>query len=789
MRFSSFTFAGINWLAFAAITLGAGLLLLFWNYRPGSTGGLRWLCLILKALAIATLAFCLLEPLQSGQRARPGANLFAIVADNSLSLQAKDRGDSQPRSQFLRSLLEPTPNGWQAILADHFEVRRFLFDARLQATRDFHEMDFAGRASAIGSALRTVRERFQGHPLAGVLLLTDGNATDLRSAADLYGLPPVYPVVIGRPGSAKDLALVQVTVTQSAFEDAPVSIQADASATGLSGETVIAQLLDSSGRKLAEQSLRVRRDPETPAFRFQWRPEDPGLAFYRLRVGIKDELRSPASRGDSEEVTLINNTRVVAVDRARGPYRVLYVAGRPNWEYKFLNRALQEDDQLQLVGLIRVAQREPKFEFRGRAGETSNPLFRGFSDQSREQVERYDQPVLVRLNTLDELELRSGFPRAPEELYRYHAVILDDLEAGFFTPDQAVLLQKFVSERGGGLLMLGGTESFREGNYQHTPIGDMLPIYLDHGDQAKPPRSVRFNLTREGWLQPWARLRNNEADEKTRLEAMPAFQVLNPLRDAKPGACVVATATDETGKEYPALITQRFGRGRTVAMPLGDVWRWGFQNAEAHRDMDKAWRQLVRWLVADVPKRVELTLENPTEGDSSAVEIQVRVRDPKFQPMDDATVTVEVQPVMVEATNATTGPIRLRAEPSLKEAGLYEITYIPRNTGGYKATACVTNSAGAEVGRAEAGWSTDLTADELRSVGPNVALLETIARKTGGEIVPAASLETFVRKLPQRPAPITEPWSTPVWHSPFLFVFAMACLLAEWGLRRWKGMP
>ena len=51
------------------------------------------------------------------------------------------------------------------------------------------------------------------------------------------------------------------------------------------------------------------------------------------------------------------------------------------------------DPQLQMTGLVRVARREPKFDFRGRAGETSNPLFRGFGDQSREAAGAYDQPV------------------------------------------------------------------------------------------------------------------------------------------------------------------------------------------------------------------------------------------------------------------------------------------------------------------------------------------------------------------------------------------------------------
>jgi hypothetical protein len=132
--------------------------------------------------------------------------------------------------------------------------------------------------------------------------------------------------------------------------------------------------------------------------------------------------------------------------------------------------------------------------------------------------------------------------------------------------------------------------------------------------------------------------------------------------------------------------------------------------------------------------------------------------------------------------------IRLTAEPALSEAGLYQATYIPRDTGGYKADAVVTNSAGAEVGRAEVGWTADLAAEEFRSLKPNRALLEMIAKKTGGEMIAVDALEQFARSLPNRKVPITESWTFPLWHTPMVFAFALACFLAEWGLRRWKGL-
>jgi uncharacterized membrane protein len=416
-------------------------------------------------------------------------------------------------------------------------------------------------------------------------------------------------------------------------------------------------------------------------------------------------------------------------------------------------------------------------------------LYRGFGDQSREEVDRYDQPVLVRLNTRDELELRAGFPRTPEELYAYHAVIIDDLEAEFFAPDQAVLLQKFVAERGGGFLMLGGMECFQQGQYAQTPIASLLPVYLDRPAPQTPAAGWHFNLAREGWLQTWVRLRDNEPDERSRLQAMPQFQVLNSITETKPGASVLATAADDQGHEYPALVTQCFGRGRSAALTIGDLWRWGMRDQDSRRDLNKCWRQLARWLVSDVPQRVDFVIDTTPTNAPGLAPLQVRVRDDKFQPLDDASVAIEIRPLAVGASSSATNVLRLRAEPAAQEAGLYEATYLSHQSGAWLATAYVTNASGSEIGRAQAGWTTDLAADEFRSLRPNTALLETIAQRTGGQVVPAARLTEFVQSLPHRQAPIMEAWTTPAWHTPALFIFALACLITEWGFRRWKGWP
>src|SRR5690606_7661277 len=101
-----------------------------------------------------------------------------------------------------------------------------------------------------------------------------------------------------------------------------------------------------------------------------------------------------------------------------------------------LRRAMEEDDQIELVGLIRISNREPRFTFRRRGDRGANQLFDGFEHEDEETAEQYDEPVLARLGTRDEEELRDGFPKTTDELYQYDAIVLDDLGTDFFRSEE-----------------------------------------------------------------------------------------------------------------------------------------------------------------------------------------------------------------------------------------------------------------------------------------------------------------------------------------------------------------
>ena len=800
-------FGSQPWLVWAAALFLLGFVLVVWrSWNARTEGAARWLAPLFKLFGLLLLAICTLEPLWSGQRVSPGANLFLILADDSQSLTIKDPGAEETRGEQLKKLLVAEDAPWQVRLAQDFDLRRYVFDSRLQNVTDFTRLEFRGSQSSLTGVLNGLKDRFRDRPLAGVLLFTDGIATDSKQATfNPQGLPPVYPVVMGIASldhPVPDLAVSHLTITSTAFEDAPVTIQADVVQTSLPKATVTAQVVDDTGAIVKELTQSFTGDGTPLPFRFQIRPTKPGLSFFEVRVRTEDEAKRTRSSGKtapaptgtgltlpvvdptSIESTLSNKRRLIAVDRGSAKYRILYLCGRPNWEFKFLRRAIEADEQVQLTGVIRIARKEPKFDWRSKAGEVSNPLFRGFEGKT-EETERYDQPVLVRLNTKTPDELIEGFPKTAEDLYQFHAVIIDDLEADFFSPDQHALLERFVSERGGGLLMLGGAESFRQGGYEKTPVGRMLPVSLEAPAVAATPTGYRLLLTREGWLQPWARLRSTETEEQLRLAEMPGFVTVNRVGHIKPGATVIAEVADPSGQKHPALAVQTFGRGRCASLLIGDLWRWQIDRTDAQREKDdlgKAWRQTLRWLIADVPDRIELKTVARDDLGQPLMRVEARIRTKEFQPQDNAAVQMTVQ--LPDGTIATQP-----AEPSLLEAGLYESTFASRQAGPYRASVEVVDRDGQPLGRAESGWATDPAADEFARVTPNVELLERIARQTSGEVVAMNQLDAFVRSLPNREAPLTEAYSIPLWHQPWMLALIVMSLCAEWGLRRWKGMP
>ena len=221
----------------AAVLLSA---ITVWSYRRSAMPlHWKWLAVGLRSVGIALLLLCLLEPLGSLQRPKSQANVFAVLMDNSQSMEILLREASKDsRTDLEQSLGDEAI--WQRRLADDFRMRRYLFDSAVEPVDTFRSRSAKGNESALYHTLQSLRDRYQGQPLAGVLLFTDGNATDRKPEESLASLGfPVYPVRIDTTIHQRDVAIQSTTTRQSDFETSPVTIQASVSHTGFQGESVV----------------------------------------------------------------------------------------------------------------------------------------------------------------------------------------------------------------------------------------------------------------------------------------------------------------------------------------------------------------------------------------------------------------------------------------------------------------------------------------------------------------------------------------------------------------------
>jgi uncharacterized membrane protein len=83
----------------------------------------------------------------------------------------------------------------------------------------------------------------------------------------------------------------------------------------------------------------------------------------------------------------------------------------------------------------------------------------------------------------DDFDLRVGgaglMPDDMEDLLEYDCVILSNIPRAYLSDEQLKMLERYVRDGGGGLIMLGGTGSFGPGGYRETPVEKALPVNME----------------------------------------------------------------------------------------------------------------------------------------------------------------------------------------------------------------------------------------------------------------------------------------------------------------------
>jgi Mg-chelatase subunit ChlD len=95
-----------------------------------------------------------------------------------------------------------------------------------------------------------------------------------------------------------------------------------------------------------------------------------------------------------------------------------------------------------------------------------------------------------------------GLPTTAEGLNQYDSIILSNISALRVSKPQMELLRNYVRDHGGGLIMLGGDESFGVGGYYHTPVEEALPVTMEARQKVEiPSLAAVLVLDRSGSME------------------------------------------------------------------------------------------------------------------------------------------------------------------------------------------------------------------------------------------------------------------------------------------------
>jgi len=696
----------------------------------------------LRVLALAVVLFCLFRPTLVVRAAVNQQNVVAVLLDESRSMQIPDQG-GKARGEFLRTQFGPN-GALLKSLTDKFLVRLFRFSSTAGRLGSVEELRFDGNQTKLGPALTSTREELAGLPVAGIVLVTDGADTTDTSIGDaLLGLKaeklPVFTIGVGSDKLPRDIQIDRVSTPRTVLKNASLLLDVIVRQTGYAGKTVTVDVED-EGRIVGSEKVELPADGSPATVRIRAKASEPGPRLFKFRVAPQEG-----------EVVTQNNVRESIIGVRDETERILYFEGEPRWEFKFLNRAVADDKNLLNVSLQRTA-------------DNKYMRLRGEAD-----------------------EIVGGFPKTREELFKFRGLIIGSVEAGLFTGDQLQMIADFVDRRGGGLLVLGGPRALGEGGYGGTPVADAIPLIIDPGTRASDPAPLarlKVAPTKPGQTHAATQLAPTALASLARWSTLPLVTSVNAPLLAKPGATVLLTGTDESGRPPRiVLASQPYGRGKAIALTVQDTWNWQMDASISVEDQthENFWRQMLRWLVDGVPSVVDVHTSTDRVDPGEPVTVDATVVDPQFVELNDATVVAQVS--RPDGTSETV-PLQWTGERD----GHYRGTFVSTKAGAYEVAVDATRAGGKTVGSSTAYVRAVPSEVEYFDPTMHPQPLKRIAEDTGGRFYTADTAQSLAEDVRVAGRGVTAVEERELWNMPIVLITLLGLVCAEWGYRRVVGL-
>ena len=531
------------------------------------------------------------------------------------------------------------------------------------------ELAAIGSQSRIGDAVRNVLTDHDPSTLAGIVLISDGQnngGTDVNPAmaSARRSQVSIYPIGLGSASAPTNIRIVDIDAPRRVYPGDKFAISAVLQGSGEKPLEVEVQLLDGLDKGPSQQSpsgtetkiappgdvvdsqkVRIKNDGTLSGIRFELEPEAVG----RRRLAI----RIVAPEADNNEEDDIRDARYEVVGEK---LKVLAVAGGPTREYRFVRNMLYRDNSIQLDAWLQTGQP-------GISQDADNIL--------------------------------SDFPTTAEELFKYDAIALFDPNWLEFSAEQLKLLDRWLSQQAGGMIIVAGPVYHPEWKRRRTDprmatIAGFYPLSFTN-------RQMLFEGGRQGGSVAWPLKFTPEARRAEFLwvadtpeESAQVWAEFSGVYDyvdsksAKTGAKVYAQFADPTteiGGSLPIyLASQFYGAGKVYFQGSGEMWRL---RAESDSYFDTYYTKLVRWvsegrLLRDSTRGV-LLVDNNKAMIGDTIVVRAVLSNEQYEPLDVPEVPAKLLSPSGRIDDITLQP--LKGEP---RAGTYGGRFIVRESGSYE---------------------------------------------------------------------------------------------------------
>jgi hypothetical protein len=609
-----------------------------------------------------------------------------------------------------------------------------------------------GQVTALGNAILDARQ--QSHNLAGVILFSDfvqnsgplplGDGRRQSPAARLDA--PIYTVGIGATEAIDLAADIQVQPKIRQAENTTILVKLQN--TGLQGRQVNVKVTarsttgDAAGEVLPVGEKTVTLNSTSDIVEFPYQPKEHG----KFRFSVEAE---PVEG----EIDTANNKSERDANIIKDFVRLMYVAYEPTWEWRFVKEVFYRDKTVGMQG------------------------FRTFLASSDPRVRESN-----------ELFLPTITPKR-EEFYRNDVIFLDDMPASALSPRFCEMVQRFVNELGGGLVVIAGPR-FGPRELYNTPLAEMLPVKIDPQLTLKSDREFKPRLTPVASMYPFMRLGENDFETTKAWDNLRGLECYQPVAAVHERAEVLAehpTDVCADGKTHQPLIAiRRYGQGEVVYLAFNETWR--LRRAYGEKYYRNFWSPLIDRLglshAMGDQKRFVPKLDRTQYRVDDVVTFTVQAYDENYDPLTDDKLQDKKLVAELTAPTRSGEALPREVQVNMLREGVFEARIPVYTAGGYSIR--IKDPVTQET--IELPFDVTGVSVERRNATRDLRTQHELATETKGktyELTNVSALPDDIKVAPKidHSVDIHPLWSTPLW-----FIAAIVLMIGEWLSRKLMNM-